>query len=270
MANPPSPGGVSGGLVARGSVALGCAAMSSDPRLRAHRTPVLVVGWLLACGAPAGDGTGSAAADDTTAARERMVAQQIAARGVADPAVLRAMRAVPRHEFVPLEVREEAHADWPLPIAAGQTISQPYIVALMSELAAVRPGDRVLEIGTGSGYQAAVLAELGARVYSIEIVEPLARTAAERLRRLGYGAVQVRHGDGYRGWPEAAPFAAIVVTAAPPEVPAALLAQLAPGGRLVIPVGTGAQELRLLVRTPGGVETRRVVPVRFVPMVGGP
>ncbi len=221
---------------------------------------------LVACAAPAGEGAGESAA----AARARMVEHQIAARGVKDQRVLAAMRTVPRHEFVPEPQRPEAHADRPLPIGHGQTISQPYIVALMTELAAVRPGHRVLEIGTGSGYQAAVLAELGADVHSIEIVEPLARDAERTLDRLGYGRVRVRHGDGWRGWPEAAPFQAIVVTAAPPEVPPALLAQLAPGGRLVIPVGTGTQELRVLVRTPSGVETRRVVPVRFVPMVGGP
>jgi protein-L-isoaspartate(D-aspartate) O-methyltransferase len=227
----------------------------------------LVLGCVVACGAPVGP---AASGDTPAAARARMVDDQIAARGITDPAVLRAMRTVPRHEFVPPPVREDAYADRPLSIGHGQTISQPYIVALMTELAAVKPGDRVLEIGTGSGYQAAILAELGARVHSIEIVEPLARSAAETLRRLGYDRVEVRHGDGYRGWPEAAPFAAIVATAAPPDVPPALLAQLAPGGRLVIPVGTGEQELRLLVRTPTGVETRRVVPVRFVPMVGGP
>jgi protein-L-isoaspartate(D-aspartate) O-methyltransferase len=244
--------------------------MSSVPWRHAAPTALLLIGVLSACGSPTGDGIGSASAADVAAARERMVTEQIAARGVTDPAVLRAMRAVPRHEFVPRAVRADAYDDRPLPIGEGQTISQPYIVALMTELASVRRGDRVLEVGTGSGYQAAVLAELGAQVYSIEIVEPLARDAAERLRRLGYGAVRVRHGDGYRGWPEAAPFAAILVTAAPPEVPPALLEQLALGGRLVIPVGTDDQDLRLLVRTPTGVETRRIVPVRFVPMVGGP
>lgn len=228
---------------------------------------VVLLGCAAACGAPVSPAASGGA---PALARVRMVEEQIAARGVADPAVLRAMGAVPRHEFVPAGVRDEAYADRPLPIGHGQTISQPYIVALMTELAAVKPGDRVLEIGTGSGYQAAILAELGAEVYSIEIVEPLARRASETLRRLGYGGVHVRHGDGTRGWPDAAPFVAIVATAAPAEVPPALLAQLAPGGRLVIPVGTDEQELRLLVRTASGVETRRVVPVRFVPMVGGP
>ena len=202
------------------------------------------------------------------AARSRMVDDQIVARGIRDPAVLAAMRRVPRHEFVPERWREEAYADHPLPIGEEQTISQPYIVALMTELAAVGPGTRVLEVGTGSGYQAAVLAELGAEVHTIEIVAPLARRARATLERLGYGRVHVRHGDGYRGWPEAAPFAAIVVTAAPPEVPPELLAQLAPGGRLVIPVGTSDQELQVHERTADGIRIQRVIPVRFVPMTG--
>jgi len=231
---------------------------------------MVLLACLAACSAPAGERVGPAPVEAGQAAREKMVAEQIVARGVTDPAVVRAMRVVPRHEFVPDAVRAQAYADQPLPIGHRQTISQPYIVALMTELAAVRPGDRVLEVGTGSGYQAAVLAELGARVYSIEIVEPLARRAAAALQRLGYDHVRVRHGDGYRGWPDAAPFAAIVVTAAPPQVPPALVAQLALGGRLVIPVGTDEQELRVLVKTPAGVETRAIVPVMFVPMVGGP
>jgi protein-L-isoaspartate(D-aspartate) O-methyltransferase len=229
-------------------------------------TGLLLLGCLSCC-APAGPAASGA---EPALARGRMVEEQIAARGVTDPAVLRAMRAVPRHEFIPAASRADAYSDQPLPIGHGQTISQPYIVALMSELAAVKPGDRVLEIGTGSGYQAAILAELGADVYSIEILEPLARRAGETLRRLGYDRVHVRQGDGYRGWPSAAPFAAIVTTAAPPEVPPALVAQLAPGGRLVIPVGKDDQELRVLVKTSSGIETRRVVPVQFVPMVGGP
>jgi protein-L-isoaspartate(D-aspartate) O-methyltransferase len=227
---------------------------------------VTLLGPIAAGAAPAG----RPGAAGQAAARVRMVEEQIAARGIADPAVLQAMRTVPRHEFVPARARADAYADWALPIGHGQTISQPYVVALMTELAAVKPRDRVLEIGTGSGYQAAILSALGADVYTVEIVEPLARGAEAVLRRLGYGGVHVRHGDGSRGWPEAAPFAAIVVTAAPPEVPAALVAQLAPGGRLVIPVGEGEQELRVLVRTPSGIETRASVPVRFVPMVVGP
>ena len=200
-------------------------------------------------------------------ARERMVQLQIVERGVRDERVLQAMRKVPRHAFVSQELAPRAYEDYPLPIEEGQTISQPYIVAVMSELAGISPGEKVLEIGTGSGYQAAVLAALGARVYSIEIVEPLANSARERLRRLGYAA-EVRHGDGYAGWPEAAPFDAIVVTAAPPAIPPALLDQLTPGGRLVIPVGVQNQELRVLTRVGDGVSVERVFPVRFVPMTG--
>lgn len=200
-------------------------------------------------------------------ARERMVDEQIARRGIRDPRVLAALRAVPRHAFVAQSTREAAYEDSALPIEAGQTISQPYIVALMTELAHVAPGDKVLEVGTGSGYQAAVLAALGARVYSIEIVRALADSARERLRSLGYD-VKVRHGDGYAGWPEVAPFAAILVTAAPPSVPAPLREQLAVGGRLIIPVGDAFQELRVITRTASGYEDESVAAVRFVPMTG--
>jgi protein-L-isoaspartate(D-aspartate) O-methyltransferase len=202
------------------------------------------------------------------AARARMVDEQLVRRGIRDPRVLAAMRAVPRHEFVPEASRREAYDDHPLPIGRGQTISQPYIVALMTELARVGPSSRVLEIGTGSGYQAAVLAELVKEVWSIEIVEPLAREAAERLARLGYENVTVRAGDGYAGWPEHAPFDAILVTAAPPELPEPLVAQLAVGGRLVAPVGRAAQELVVVERTAKGIETRHEAAVRFVPMTG--
>ena len=197
-----------------------------------------------------------------------MVRAQIEERGIENPAVLAALRAVPRHQLVPPAVREEAYGDHPLPIGFDQTISQPYIVALMTDLAGVERGDKVLEVGTGSGYQAAVLAQMGARVFSIEIVEPLARRAAADLARLGYRGVQVRAGDGYRGWPSEAPFDAIIVTAAPPEVPAPLKEQLAVGGRLVIPVGEGVQELRLIRRTASGFEEEPTIEVRFVPMTG--
>jgi len=202
-----------------------------------------------------------------------MVREQLAARDIADPRVLRAMEAVPRHAFVPEELRDRAYADGPLPIGHGQTISQPYIVALMTQVAEVEPGRKVLEVGTGSGYQAAVLAELGARVFTIEIVEGLARTAADRLRRLAYEEVHVRHGDGYRGWPSEAPFDAIVVTAAPDEIPDALVDQLAPGGRMVVPVGPrfGIQHLTVVEKSEDGRTTERsLLPVRFVPMVREP
>jgi protein-L-isoaspartate(D-aspartate) O-methyltransferase len=207
--------------------------------------------------------------DPNGQARQRMVQRQLAARDITSSAVLSAMGRVPRERFVPLEVRRLAYRDHPVPIGHDATISQPYIVALMTQLAQVRPGDRVLDVGTGSGYQAAVLAEMGAEVYSIEVVPELAREAAARLRELGYHRVQVRAGDGYRGWPEVAPFAAIIVAAAPPTLPRPLTDQLAPGGRLVIPVGKRVQTLRVVEKRPrGDLHTRSVAPVRFVPMVG--
>jgi protein-L-isoaspartate(D-aspartate) O-methyltransferase len=206
---------------------------------------------------------------DPAPARAAMVAGQLEARGIRDQTVLRAMRTVPRHEFVPPAERPYAYEDHPLPIGHDQTISQPYIVAFMSELAALRPGARVLEVGTGSGYQAAVLAEMGADVYSIEIVAPLAAEARRTLERLGYGRVHLRVGDGHRGWPEAAPFDAILVTAAAAAVPPALLEQLGSGGRLVIPVGDWEQELEVHRRGEHGVTVERVLPVRFVPLVRG-
>jgi len=210
------------------------------------------------------------AVDRFAAARERMVVEQLEARDITDARVLTAMRSVPRHELVPADRRDEAYEDTPVPIGHGQTISQPYIVALMSELAHVGPGDRVLEVGTGSGYQAAVLAACGAEVWTIEIVDALAKRATHDLARLGFDRVHVRSGDGYRGWPEHAPFDAVVVTAAPPSVPAPLLEQLRVGGRLVIPVGeVGAvQSLEVHRRTETGITVERVTLVRFVPMTG--
>jgi protein-L-isoaspartate(D-aspartate) O-methyltransferase len=213
----------------------------------------------------------AALADDLerwAAQRQLMVDTQLAARDIKDQRVLAAMRKVPRHEFVPPAARQSSYADRPLPIGDDQTISQPYIVALMTEAAGVGKGARVLEIGTGSGYQAAVLAELGAEVYSIEIVEPLARRGAAALKRTGYGAVKLRVGDGYRGWPEAAPFDAILVTAAPPRIPEPLKQQLKPGGRLVIPVGNDLQELVVVQRVGKEWKEKRIAPVRFVPMTG--
>ena len=197
-----------------------------------------------------------------------MVDATIVARGVADPHVLAAIRRVPRQEFVPPDLRTRAYEDNPLAIGWDQTISQPYIVAAMTEAAHVGPGKRVLEIGTGSGYQCAVLAELGADVYSIEIVEPLAQRTHALLARLGYDKLHLRIGDGYGGWPEAAPFDAIIVTAAPPEIPKPLVDQLAVGGRLVIPVGDKSQQLEVVARNGSGTTTETMFDVEFVPMTG--
>ena len=205
---------------------------------------------------------------DLGRARERMVVDQIEARGVRDPLTLGAMRKVPRHLFVPPTAAAEAYADHPLPIGHGQTISQPYIVAFMTEALGLKGGEVVLEVGTGSGYQAAVLAEIASKVYSIEIVASLADEARQRLGALGYRNVEVRAGDGYQGWPEGAPFDGIIVTAAAPKVPDPLKAQLKEGGRLVIPVGDEAQELMIVTRNGSAYPERRVLPVRFVPMTG--
>ena len=210
--------------------------------------------------------------DPWTARRLAMVEDQLAAPGrdIRDALVLAVMREVPRHEFVPEAQRPFAYADSALPIGHGQTISQPFIVAFMTEQLAPRPGDRVLEIGTGSGYQAAVLARLVREVFTIEIVEPLGRRAAADLARLGFTNVQVRMGDGYLGWPEAAPFDAIIVTCAPEAVPAPLVAQLREGGRMIIPVGPqgGPQQLYRLEKRGGRLEQTAVLPVAFVPMTG--
>jgi protein-L-isoaspartate(D-aspartate) O-methyltransferase len=199
--------------------------------------------------------------------RRRMVREQLIARGVDDPRVVAAMSVVPRHELVPPAVRGQAYEDMPLPVGHGQTISQPFVVAVMTERAEIRPTSRVLEIGTGSGYQCAVLCSLAAEVYSIEIVPELAREAAASLLRLGYHP-HLRVSDGWDGWPDAAPFDAIVVTAAPPLIPPALITQLAPGGHLVIPVGVDSQDLRVVTRDDRGISIERIFPVRFVPMTG--
>jgi protein-L-isoaspartate(D-aspartate) O-methyltransferase len=205
--------------------------------------------------------------DEMTKKREKMVEQQMERRGIANARVLDALRSVERHRFVPEAAENDAYEDYPLGIGFGQTISQPYIVALMTETIDPKPGDRVLEIGTGSGYQAAVLSLLVKDVYSIEIIDELGEAARDRLEALGYDNVHVRIGDGYQGWPEHAPFDAIVVTAAPPEIPQALVDQLADGGRMVIPVGTSYQELLLVEKTKGKVSKRVITVVRFVPMV---
>ena len=197
-----------------------------------------------------------------------MVQQQLVARGINNERVLAAMGKVPREEFVPLELRTETYEDGPLPIGHGQTISQPYIVAFMTERLRAKPSDRVLEIGTGSGYQAAILAELVSDVYTIEIVQPLAKTAEATLQRLGYKNVHIKMGDGYKGWPEEAPFDAIIVTCAPDKVPQPLVDQLKEDGRMVIPVGERfAQELYLLEKKNGQLKESVTLPVRFVPML---
>jgi protein-L-isoaspartate(D-aspartate) O-methyltransferase len=212
------------------------------------------------------------AAADPGEARRLMVRQQLEGigRDITNRQVLAAMSEVPRHEFVPSDVRDDAYRDRPLPIGHGQTISQPYIVALMTQVLEPKPTDVVLEIGTGSGYQAAVLSKLVRHVYTIEIVAALARRAEADLSRLGFTNVTVRAGDGYRGWPEAAPFDAIIVTCAPDEVPPVLVDQLKEGGRMVIPVGNPflGQDLYLLRKEGGRVERRSILPVRFVPMTG--
>lgn len=225
---------------------------------------LVVLLWLLQSAAPA--------RDPYAAQRERMVREQIQERGIRNPEVLRVMRETPRHLFMPESVRAQAYADHPVPIGYGQTISQPYIVALMTELLEPHKDAKVLEIGTGSAYQAAVLAPLVRHVYTIEIVRELAESSAALLKKLGYANTTVRWGDGYKGWPEEAPFDRIIVTAAPPELPQTLVDQLKPGGKLVAPVGSSVfgQDLIVVEKTRDGkVRRRSVIPVMFVPMVKG-
>jgi protein-L-isoaspartate(D-aspartate) O-methyltransferase len=237
--------------------------------VRVGRRIALVLATLLGCRMSGGDDPAATGSEPFDAARERMVVEQLERRGIADARVLAAMRRVPRHELVPEREREFAYEDRPLPIGRGQTISQPYVVAAMTEAVAVSKGDKVLEVGTGSGYQAAVLAELGVSVYTIELEPELAERARADLARLGYQNVHVRAGDGYRGWPEQAPFDAIVVTAAPDHVPPALVEQLAAGGRMVLPVGTWDQDLlRIHKDADGNVKREVLMGVRFVPMRG--
>ena len=225
-----------------------------------------VIVLLVGCGTSAQN-----APIDLRMRRLEMVQQQIWERDVTDPRVLEAMRTVPRERFVPAHLVSHAYDDGPLPIGHGQTISQPYVVAYMTEALGVEPQHRVLEIGTGSGYQAAVLARLAREVYTIEIVPALAQSAAAVLREIGYSNVHVREGDGYVGWPEQAPFDRIMVTAAPTEIPQPLLDQLATGGRLVIPVGPagGMQFVTIVEKTERGTVERRTLPVQFVPFTRG-
>jgi protein-L-isoaspartate(D-aspartate) O-methyltransferase len=230
---------------------------------------LLVTG--IACAA-IGDGDRPPSQDNDSLTRRRhdMVETQIRARGIDDARVLDAMRAVPRHRFVRDSDLDAAYGDHPLPIGYGQTISQPYIVGFMSDALRVQPDDKVLEIGTGSGYQAAVLGKLAREVYSIEIVPELAAQSARVLRELGYANVRTRAGDGYAGWPEAAPFDSIIVTAAPDHIPQPLVEQLKPGGRLVVPVGRFDQDLLVLTKTDQGLREEARLPVRFVPLTRKP
>jgi protein-L-isoaspartate(D-aspartate) O-methyltransferase len=240
--------------------------------LLAAIAPGLIGGGCSAKPAPQATGAAAAASRESDAqydrARERMVRDQIEARGVRDARVLEAMRRVPRHLFMPDEVRRAAYEDHPLPIGHDQTISQPFIVAWMTEALQVTPRSRVLEIGTGSGYQAAVLSQIVAEVYTIEIVAPLAESARRTFETLGYTNVRAKQGDGYVGWPEHAPFDAIIVTAAPEQVPQPLIDQLRVGGRLVVPVGgRGVQQMTVITKGPNGVTREERMPVRFVPLV---
>ncbi|MFH0826260.1 MAG: protein-L-isoaspartate(D-aspartate) O-methyltransferase [Candidatus Omnitrophota bacterium] len=209
----------------------------------------------------------SVRAQDFEVERERMVKFQIEDRGVVDQEVLRVMRRIERHRFVPSELQSLAYEDMPLPIGEGQTISQPYIVALMTELLELKGHEKVLEIGTGSGYQAAILAELAGQVYSIEILVPLAERAQELLNGLGYKNIKIKRADGFLGWPQHAPFDAIMVTCAAKEIPRALVEQLSEGGRMVIPQGDAYQELKLLIKVKGEIKEKRIIRVRFVPML---
>jgi protein-L-isoaspartate(D-aspartate) O-methyltransferase len=202
------------------------------------------------------------------AARKGMVQQQIVARGISDENVINAMLEVERHKFVPEKFEKLAYLDHPLPIGEEQTISQPYVVALMTEKLALKKDERVLEVGTGSGYQAAILSVIVEEVYTIEIIPSLANSAAQRLKKLGFSNVYVKCGDGFLGWPEAAPFDAIIITCAPPEVPEPLVEQLADGGRLIVPLGEGFQMLTLFKKIKGRLEKTEIIPVRFVPMKG--
>jgi protein-L-isoaspartate(D-aspartate) O-methyltransferase len=233
-------------------------------------TAATLAGWLAAGGCAAGgERTRERTARDMTALREEMVRSQIAEQGIKDQAVLKAMREVPRHLFVPDALVPNAYEDRPLPIGEDQTISQPYIEALMTELARLDKGARALEVGTGSGYQAAILLHMGVEVYTIEIIPPLANRAKETLDSLYPGSpLHARVGDGYRGWPEAAPFDAVIVTAAPDHIPQPHIDQLKVGGRLVIPVGGINQKLIVITRQADGVRREEITPVRFVPMTG--
>ncbi len=206
--------------------------------------------------------------EDYSKERKEMVEFQIKQRGIKDTLVLNAMAKVERHKFVPPEYRKWAYSDRPLPIGYEQTISQPYIVALMTSLLNLKGEEKILEIGTGSGYQAAILGEIVEEVYTIEIIKPLAESAEKRLKQLGYTNIKVKHGDGYQGWKEYAPFDGIIITCAPPKIPQPLIEQLKIGGKLVVPLGEVYQELIVITKTKEGIERKNIIPVQFVPMRG--
>jgi protein-L-isoaspartate(D-aspartate) O-methyltransferase len=228
---------------------------------RAPRGLVLALAVALVLAAPAAQG------DDYEALRNAMVEQQVRQRGITRPDVLSAMRQVPRHLFVPESLRDRAYSEQPLDLGQGRTVYQPYVVALMTSLLDLKHSDKVLEVGTGTGYHAAVLSRIAREVYSIEIVEPVASQASKRLAAMGYHNVEVRVGDGYKGWPEKAPFDAILLSAAPKEVPKALLQQLKVGGKMVAPVGGFFQDLLVITKTADGLQRNMVIPVRLQPMV---
>ncbi|MFC1570838.1 protein-L-isoaspartate(D-aspartate) O-methyltransferase [Candidatus Omnitrophota bacterium] len=234
---------------------------------KAWKTSVIACAVLIAAGTAM---SGAAQDDDYAFKRRVMVETQIRVRGVTDRKVLAAMESVKRHLFVPKELTFMAYQDTPLPIGESQTISQPYVVAFMTQELKLKPTDRVLEIGTGSGYQTAVLAEIVKEVYTVEIIKPLAESATKRLKELGYDNVIVKWDNGYNGWSEEAPFDAIIITAAPERVPEKLVGQLKMGGKMIVPVGDLRQELYLITRTESGYDKKPVLPVRFVPMVDAP
>jgi len=236
-------------------------------RVRLARGLALALAVLVAAALPAAD-VRAAAGDGFEVLRHSMVEQQIKSRGVTQPEVLAAMEQVPRHLFVPDSLREQAYSDQPLALGQGRTVYQPYVVALMTSLLDLKRGDKVLEIGTGSGYHAAVLSRIAREVYSIEIVEPVASQASKRLSVLGYHNVEVRVADGYQGWPDKAPFDAILLSVAPPSIPAPLLKQLRIGGKMVAPMGGFFQDLQVITKTAHGFEKKTVTPVRLSPMKG--
>lgn len=229
---------------------------------------VLLALLLVVAGVAGGAGVRPLDAEDLWSAQRRSMVDDLRQRGIKEPAVLEAMGKVPRHLFVPDSVRSQAYQDQPLALGAGRSIYQPYVVALMTSLLHLDKGDKVLEVGTGTGYHAAVLSRIAREVYSIEIVGPVATQASQRLRTLGYNNIEVRVGDGYQGWADKGPFDAILISAAPPHIPKPLIDQLRVGGRMVVPLGGVLQDLLVITKTEDGLERRTVIPVRLTPMTG--